>query len=208
MADRRHLAPGGWSELFLAGGGELVADAPAPGSRDYLFLPPTVRRGRNTNPPSMPPLLTWQTRPFASSAELIGPSVLHLEAASTAADTDWIVKLSDVAPHGHVLDLTQGWLRASHRAVDANRSTAWRPYHPHTNLEALTPGKPTSFAIEILSTAHVLRPGHRLRVALTSSDGVGFAMQQLSHYPLGAPARNTVLSSSRLRLPLASTVTR
>jgi len=129
--------------------------------------------------------------------------VLYLDAASTAADTDWIVKLSDVDPAGQVRDLTQGWLRASHRAVDPDRSTEWRPYHPHDRPAALTPGEPTAFAIEVLSTAHVLYPGHRLRLALTSCDGDGFAMQGLSHYPLGSPARNTVLASSRLLVPLS-----
>jgi predicted acyl esterase len=111
--------------------------------------------------------------------------VLHLHVASTAADTDWIVKLSDVGPDGRVLDLTQGWLRASHRALDTDRSTPWRPYHPHDRPVALSPGEPTAFAIEVLSTAHVLRPGHRLRLAITSSDGSGFAMQGLSHYTVG-----------------------
>ena len=99
-------------------------------------------------------------------------------------------------------DLTQGWLRASHRAVDVHRSTPYRPYHPHDRAEPLTPDQQTTFAIEVLSTAHRLLPGHRRRLALTSDDRDAFAMQRLSHDPLGLPARNTVSSASRLTVPV------
>ena len=124
-------------------------------------------------------------------------------AASTASDTDWIAKLQDVAPDGSAQDLTQGWLRASHRALDATRSTPHFPYHPHDRIEPLSPGVRTEFEIAILPTAHRFRTGHRLRLVLTSQDGGGFAMQGLSHTGLGIAARNRIFASSRLTVPLA-----
>jgi len=191
-----------WTDLFLGLDGTISAQEAREGYRDYLFLPPTVKRPRNTNPPPLPRVLAWDTRPLERAVDLVGPFVLHLEASSTATDTDWIVKLCDVAPDGRVLDLTQGWLRASHRAVDEERSKPYHPYHPHDRFDPLTPGEPTSFEIEVLPTAHRFLPGHRMRLLLTSQDDGGFAMQGLSHYPLGQSARNTVFSTSRLTVPL------
>jgi predicted acyl esterase len=193
-----------WVDLWLDAEGMLSVHRPQPGWRDYLCLPPTIRRARNTNRPLIPTMLAWDSVPFTQPVEIIGPLVLYLEARSTATDTDWIVKLCLVTAAGAVHDLTQGWLRASHRAVDNIRSKFYRPYHPHDHMDPLVPGKTTAFAIEILPIAQRFDPGSRLRLLLTSVDSDRFAMQALSHYPLGLPACNTVLSTSRLMVPLIS----
>src|SRR5262249_33162064 len=115
-----------FQELFLRSDGALGSRLPDDGSRDYMVMPPTLVRPKNTNPPTMTGLLSWETAPMTEPMDLVGPAVLHLQAASTATDTDWIVRVSDVAPDGTVNPLTQGWLRASHRAVDEQRSRPWR----------------------------------------------------------------------------------
>lgn len=91
-------------------------------------------------------------------------------AASTATDTDWYAKLSDVAPDGSEAIITEGSLRASHRALVRNKSTPTRPYHPHTDPQPIRPGRFYKYAIEIWPTAYELAPGHRLQVRVTSSD--------------------------------------
>ena len=131
-------------------------------ARDYLYLPANYERPRNSNLPALPDRLAWESAAAEEPVELIGGCVLHLVAASTANDTDWIVKLQDVAPGGSARDLTQGWLRASHRALDPARSTPHFPDHPHDRIEPLTPGEPTEFEIAILPTAH--DPGSVVRV--------------------------------------------
>jgi putative CocE/NonD family hydrolase len=162
-------------------------------------------RGKNTPKDGITDALIWDTEPFKQPVELIGPFVLHLDACSTAPDTDWIVKLCDAAPDGTVSDLTQGWLRASHRAVDPQHSKPYRPYHPFDQPQALISGEVTRFEIEILPTAQRFAPGHCLRLILTSSDTQeGFAMQGIAHAPLGIGARNTVVNTSRLTVPLVS----
>ena len=193
-----------WTDVFWAADGALTVTPSADGGRDFLCLPPTLQRGRNANPLRLPELLSWDTPPVAQAVELCGPLALTLHAASTAADTDWIVKLADVGPDGNAQDLTQGWLRASHRAVDPSRSRPYRPYHPHDRPQALEPGRPTEFAIALLPTAHVLGSGHRLRLLMTSRDDAHdgqFAMGRLAHDSIGLPAHNTVFSHSVLHVP-------
>jgi len=170
----------------------------------YLYLPSTSQRGRNANPPRMPSGLSWQTEPFAADADLIGPSVLHLIAATTAADTDWFVKLRLLPCAGTAMDLTQGWLRASHRELDPSRSTALRPYHPHTRRLSVPPNEPIDYDIAVLPTAQRIHAGDRLELQLRSADDPAFAMQAITHDEIGLPAINTVHDRSTLTLPLTT----
>ncbi len=63
-----------------------------------------------------------------------------------------------------------GWLRASHRALDAARSTAWQPVHPHDREEFLTPGQTVPLEIEIWPSATLFRAGETLRVIVQGAD--------------------------------------
>jgi predicted acyl esterase len=191
-----------YDTLHLCGDGMLSPAEGMSGTRDYLYLPKSLNRPPNANPPNLPPRLSWVTTPFADAVDIIGPARLSLSASSSAVDTDWIVKLQDVAPDGKARDLTQGWLRASHRAIDAARSTSYRPEHGHDRAEALVPGATTAFEIAILPTAHRFAVGHRLGVSITSADEDGFAMQGMTHTGLGMPARNRIFSASRLIVPV------
>ena len=47
--------------------------------------------------------------------EVIGPVEMVLFAASSAKDTDFIVRLSDVYPNGKAIFLAEGMLRARYR---------------------------------------------------------------------------------------------
>lgn len=200
-ADTWPLPGTDFRSLHLRADGRLGAEPGPEGARDYLHLPAAVERPGNSNPPTLPARLAWDTEPFREPIELAGPLVLHLVAASTATDADWIVKLSDVTEDGTARALTQGWLRASHRAKDPARSQPHRPHHPHDRAEPLVPGQATAFEIAVLPMAQRFEPGHRLRLEITSHDGDGFAMQGLSHAPLSLPARQRIFSDSRLVLP-------
>ncbi|MGH2782107.1 MAG: CocE/NonD family hydrolase, partial [Thermoleophilaceae bacterium] len=114
--------------------------------------------------------LTFRTPALARPLDLVGPTALHLVAASTAPDTDWYAKLSDVAPDGSESIITEGSLRASHRALDPAKSTPTRPYHPHVDPRPIEPNRFYEYDIEIWPTAYRLARGHRLQLRLTSSD--------------------------------------
>ena len=87
------------------------------------------------------------------------------------ASTRWTV-----VDTGHSIEarpVTEGWLRASHRATDPGRSTELSPYHTHTSPEPLQPGTIYPFAIEIWPTCWVFQAGHRLRLDLAALDQQG-----------------------------------
>jgi predicted acyl esterase len=70
-----------------------------------------------------------------------------------------------------------GWLRASHRKLDAARSTPHRPYHTHDEVQKLRPGEPVAVEIEILPTSAVFERGHRLVVEVGAVDDPHFGFQ-------------------------------
>jgi uncharacterized protein len=63
-----------------------------------------------------------------------------------------------------------GWLRASHRALDPNRSTPWQPVHPHDREEFLSPGQAAPLEIEIWPSGTSFGAGETLRVVVQGSD--------------------------------------
>jgi hypothetical protein len=157
--------------------------------------------------------LTFRSRVLDRPIELVGPSALRLVASSTANNTDWHAKLADVAPDGSETIITEGSLRASHRAVDSARSRPARPYHPHTNPQPIVPGRFYAYDVEIWPTAYRLASGHRLQLRLTSTDlpthlpgAIRFDRDspQSTQIALLPPARNTVrLGESHLTVSVA-----
>lgn len=114
--------------------------------------------------------LTWRTAPVARPMRMTGPLQLHLSAASTATETDFVARLSDVAPDGSETVITEGALRASHRKVDRSRSTPGSPYHVDRHTQPLKPGRTFAFDIAIIPTAYELAPGHSLQLRVTTGD--------------------------------------
>jgi predicted acyl esterase len=140
--------------------------------------------------------LRYLSEPLARDLLIAGPIVLNLFAAIDQDDTNWIVILKDVGPDASVRtvregeralppnlperELTRGWLKASHRALDPLRSKPWKPWHPLTRAAArpVVPGDVNEYAIEILSTANLFKKDHRICVDITCLDlptGVGGA---------------------------------
>ncbi|MDP1716862.1 MAG: CocE/NonD family hydrolase C-terminal non-catalytic domain-containing protein, partial [Burkholderiales bacterium] len=63
-----------------------------------------------------------------------------------------------------------GWLRASHRKLDAKLTLPYRPYHSHDEVQPLTPGKIYELDIEIWPTSIVLPEGYRLALSVRGRD--------------------------------------
>ncbi|HWL35660.1 MAG TPA: CocE/NonD family hydrolase [Frankiaceae bacterium] len=130
--------------------------------------------------------VSFTTDPFASDVEVLGSASADLWVSSTATDTDLQVTLSEVRPDGQETFVQRGWLRASHRALDASRSTALLPYHPHTAATQvpLTPGVPALLRAEVFPSGHVFRAGSRLRLTVEAPLSVtGLRAFEVVPYP-------------------------
>jgi predicted acyl esterase len=112
----------------------------------------------------------YLTSALLEPVELVGPAALYLHAAIDAPDTNWIVALADVSGVGDAVELTRGYLKASHRALDEERSRPWLPFHPHREAEPVPPGEIITYAIELSPLANVFRAGHRIRLSVTAMD--------------------------------------
>ena len=77
---------------------------------------------------------------------MIGPVEMVLYAASSAKDTDFIVRLCDVYPDGRSIFVTEGILRARYRNSNEGDST-----------ELLEPGEVAEYRIRCYPTANVLQ---------------------------------------------------
>jgi uncharacterized protein len=136
--------------------------------------------GADGRPDPVRRVLTFTTAPLAADLEVTGPIVLTLYASSDQIDTRFIVKLADQLPQDHAargkgtqptfVNVSKGWLQASHREKDATRSTKLRPFYTHTNPQALVPGEVYRFDIEVLPIAYVFKRGHRIRLEIANGD--------------------------------------
>lgn len=124
--------------------------------------------------------LTFLTAPFIEDTEITGPSALKLFVSSSTSDADLFVVLRLFEPGGSEVTfegaidphtpIGQGWLRASHRKLDAQLSEPYRPYHSHDEVWKLTPGEPVELDIEIWPTCIVIPAGYRLGLTIRGKD--------------------------------------
>jgi len=64
----------------------------------------------------------------------------------------------------------QGWLRASQRKLNEERSEEWRPYHAHDEREPLKPGEVYELDIEIWPTCIAAPEGSRIGLSIRGND--------------------------------------
>lgn len=101
-------------------------------------------------------VLIYDTGVLEADLEVTGPIRAELYAASSAPDTDFMVKLLDVHPDGFVQRLTDGMVRARFREGMENPSL-------------IEPGKVYKYEVDCWNTSHVFKKGHRVRVEIASS---------------------------------------
>ena len=143
--------------------------------------------------------LTYTTPAMKKPMTLAGPMELNFWGLTTASDTDWIVKVTDVAPDGSTKLISSGYVRASHRKWDETRSRPGVPWLPNEDPAPVPAGKPLEYRIDIWDIAHTIAKDHRLRIAVSSSDSP-------NHEPLTEPAINAVLHAEDYPSKLLVTV--
>ncbi len=159
----------GGSANTPAGDGKLAEQKPAaPGTDEFAYDPnnpvPSLHGpGLQVCPTDQRPLakrkdiLVYQSAPLQERIEVTGNPVVELYASSSAPDTDFFVRLVDVAPDGMARDISLGMVRARYReGLD----------HP----KLLEPGQVVKYSIRMNPTSNAFLPGHRIRLDVTSSD--------------------------------------
>jgi len=115
---------------------------------------------------------TFTTAPMERDREFTGQGVLVLHASTDQTDLDVIVKLTLVRDGAPPLKVSQGWLRASHRAEDPALTTQMRPFHSHQSAEPVAPGNVYELRIELLPMSFLARAGDRVRVEISNQDSL------------------------------------
>jgi len=160
------LARTDWTKLYLHPGGRLSTDSVAGKPEPERFTQPAPYEDPTVY------CLTYQTAPFARDTEITGPVALYLDAAIDKDDTNWMVDLVMVTPDGKRQLLSNGWLKAAHRALDPNRSKPYDPVHPRQDPVPVPPGKVVRYAIALQPTACVFGKGSWLELVIRNQDDV------------------------------------
>jgi uncharacterized protein len=104
-----------------------------------------------------PDVLVFTSEELPEDLEVTGPLRVTLNAATSAADTDFTAKLVDVWPDGRAMGVADGIVRARFR----DGSGLSRP---------VTAGRVESYEIDLMATSQVFKAGHRVRVDISSSN--------------------------------------
>ncbi|GCE29779.1 peptidase S15 [Dictyobacter alpinus] len=130
--------------------------------------------------------VTFLAEPFTVDTEVLGPLVLRLWVSSSTDDLDLFVTIRNLDASGNEIygigsigdrvSVTKGWLRVSQRKLDPQRSTQYRPYHSHDEIQKVVPDQVVPVDIEIWPTSMVFEVGHRLALDIEAHDGDGSGM--------------------------------
>lgn len=139
-------------------------------------------------------VLVFETEPLRDDLEVVGPISVRLWVASSAGDTDFVVKLIDVYPPsddfpaGFAMNLTEAILRGRFR-------------NGFENAEWLSPGQVYEIVLEPQPVGNLFQAGHRIRLDVQSSHFPQFDVNPL-------PAENAVFHDaqrpSHVVLPVTS----
>jgi uncharacterized protein len=124
--------------------------------------------------------VTFTADPAERETEITGPVAARLFVSSTTDDADLFCVLRLLRPGGREVTfpgaidpntpVAQGWLRLSHRKLDPELSTPYRPYHSHDEIQPLTPGEIYQADVEIWPTSVVVPPGYRVALTIRGRD--------------------------------------
>ena len=157
---------------------------PTPTVGGAVFLP-GIEAGADAGPrdhrsvAARSDVVSYTSDPLDKPLEVTGPLTFHLWAATSAVDTDFVVRLCDVFPDGRRMLLAEGVLRARFR------------YGYGTEC-LLKPGEATAFDIDLVATSNVFRPGHRIGVDISSSSWPRFDVNPNTGHRLGVDALSDV----------------
>jgi len=130
-----------------------------------------------------PDVILFTSPVLSEPIEVTGRVKVRLWASSSARDTDFTAKLTDVYPDGRSIIVVDGIIRARHR-------------NSLEREELLTPGEIYEFEIDLWSTSIVFNKGHRIRVAISSSNYPRFDPNPNTGEPFRASERTVIATNT------------
>ena len=178
-------------------------------------------------PPSA--IAAWKTGvsfisdPMTDDMVFAGYSKAKLWVSSTSRDMDIYVALRIVDENDREVDyiglatmgmstkhypIAKGWLKVSHRKLDASRCNDYTVKHTHLKADyaPLKNGEVVPVEIEIIPNTALIRKGYRIRVDIQPFDGFNHGTRHLYDPSYHDGARNVVYTgpdhSSHIQLPI------
>ena len=169
------LSSGGRANT-LSGDGALVTSAPSPDNPDsfaYDPMNPVPSYGGNVcctgnavtggamdqrKMEARPDILVYTSAPLKEGIEVSGPISVTLYVSSDAKDTDFTVKVIDVAPDGPAYNLDETIQRVRYRD-GYDKPEVW-----------MEPGKVYKVELQPMNTSNYFPAGHQIRIEVSSSN--------------------------------------
>ncbi len=175
-----------WTKLYLESWERLRWEPFTPASRDGIDAPDCFAQMPLSQTRHVQKLI-YMTDPLSKDTEVTGPLSLHFWAEIDQPDTNWIIIIKDVGPDVSVQtaregemerprvferEVTRGWLKASHRALDEKKSLPGQPFHPLTRSaqKPVVPGEINKYDVQIAPTSNLFKRDHRICVEITAMD--------------------------------------
>ena len=130
-----------------------------------------------------PDVLLFSSEELKEPIEVTGRLTARLFVSSDCPDTDFAVKLCDVYPDGRSMLVTDGIMRARYR----------KSFEEEALLE---PGHVYELKVDLWSTSLVFNKGHRIRVAVSSSNSPRFEANPNTGKPFRADGETRVAKNT------------
>ena len=112
-----------------------------------------------------PDVLTWATDALTEDVTVAGQVTAKLFASTTGTDADWVVKLVDVYPE----KVEKDWKLSGFELMVADEIFRGRYRNSYEKPEAIVAGQVTPYSIDLHTTNHVFKKGHRIMVQVQST---------------------------------------
>jgi len=165
--------------------------------------------------------VSFVTEPLPEDIVIAGYLKLVMWVSSSSSDMDIVASLRVVdednaeVPYamtysysGCYHPLSIGWLKVSHRKLDPEKSTVYRPYHTHleADYQPLQSNEIVPVEVEIWPTTALIKHGKRLRLDVQPTDGYDHPAQHVYDETYHKGAVNNIYTGpdhpSYLQLPL------
>jgi putative CocE/NonD family hydrolase len=148
--------------------------------------------------------LTYTTPPLDEDVEVTGHPVAHIWLTTDVPDLDLFVYLVNVDGRGRATYVTEGNLRASHRAQsEPSFDNLGLPYQRHYegDLAPIPAREPVELILDLLPTSYLFRAGSRIRITIACADAGNFDTPRLDPVPAIRLLRDAI-HASVVELPI------